>query len=106
MIQRTLPPAPLRDGAVATFGITLVTQSVWCVTRHSRSSFQCSEGGVASLSSCATDGVRIVMAPAWSHPGLFEGEGVSTSRVSPPAPLSISYGHVGCLKARAFPPPV
>jgi hypothetical protein len=26
--------------------------------------------------------------------------------VSPPAPLSISYGHVGCLKARAFPPPV
>jgi hypothetical protein len=38
--------------------------------------------------------------------GLFEGKGVSTSRVSPPGPLSISYGHVGCLKARAFPPPV
>jgi hypothetical protein len=28
------------------------------------------------------------------------------SRVSPPAPHSISYGHVGCLKARAFPPTV
>jgi hypothetical protein len=40
----------------------------------------------------------------WSC-GLFEGEGVSTSRVSPPpGPLSISYGHVGCLKTRAFPP--
>ena len=38
--------------------------------------------------------------------GLCEGEGVSTSRVSPPGPLSISYGHVGCLKAGAFPPPV
>jgi hypothetical protein len=38
--------------------------------------------------------------------GLFEGKGVSTSRVSPPGPLSMSYGHVGCLKARAFPPPV
>jgi hypothetical protein len=25
--------------------------------------------------------------------------------VNPPGPLSISYGHVGCLKARAFPPP-
>ena len=35
--------------------------------------------------------------------GLFEGMGVSTSRVSPPGPLSISYGHVGCLKASAFP---
>ena len=42
----------------------------------------------------------------WSHRGWMEGEGVSTSRVSPPAPLSISYGHVGCSKARAFPPPV
>jgi hypothetical protein len=41
----------------------------------------------------------------WSC-GLFEGEGVSTSRESPPGPLSISYGHVGCLKASAFPPPV
>jgi hypothetical protein len=41
----------------------------------------------------------------WSC-GLFEGKGVSTSRVSPPGPLSISYGHVGCLKAEAFPPPV
>jgi hypothetical protein len=38
-------------------------------------------------------------------PGRIRG-GLSTSRVSPPAPLSISYGHVGCLKARAFPPPV
>jgi hypothetical protein len=27
--------------------------------------------------------------------GLFEGKGVCTSRVSPPGPLSISYGHVG-----------
>jgi hypothetical protein len=26
---------------------------------------------------------------------LFEHKGVSTSRVSPPGPLSISYGHVG-----------
>jgi hypothetical protein len=32
--------------------------------------------------------------------------GVSTSRVSPPGPLSIAYGHVGCVKASAFPPPV
>jgi hypothetical protein len=38
--------------------------------------------------------------------GQFEGRGVSTSRESPPAPLSISYGRVGSLKARAFPPPV
>ena len=36
----------------------------------------------------------------------FEGKGLSTARASPPGPLSISYGHVGCLKARAFPPPV
>jgi hypothetical protein len=42
----------------------------------------------------------------WTHRGWFEGSGVSTSRVSPPGPLSISYGHVGCLKARAFPPRV
>jgi hypothetical protein len=50
---------------------------------------------------CATLNVII-----WSC-GLFEGKGVSTSRVSPPGPLSVSsYGHVGCLKARAFPPPV
>jgi hypothetical protein len=34
----------------------------------------------------------------WSC-GLFEGKGVSTSRVSPPGPLSILYSHVGCLKA-------
>jgi hypothetical protein len=34
---------------------------------------------------------------AWTVP--------TTSRVSPPGPLSVSYGHVGCLKARAFPPP-
>jgi hypothetical protein len=27
-------------------------------------------------------------------------------QAAPPGPLSISYGHVGCLKARAFPPPV
>jgi hypothetical protein len=33
----------------------------------------------------------------WSC-GLFEGKGVSTSRVRLPGPLSISYGHVGCLK--------
>jgi hypothetical protein len=44
--------------------------------------------------------------------GLFEGnfkgnfKGVSTSRVSPPGPLSISSGHVGCSNARAFPPTV
>jgi hypothetical protein len=31
--------------------------------------------------------------------GLFEGKGVSTSRVSPPGPLSVSFGHVGCWKA-------
>jgi hypothetical protein len=31
---------------------------------------------------------------------------LSTSRVSPPSPLSISYGHGGCLKARHFPPRV
>jgi hypothetical protein len=43
---------------------------------------------------------------SWSHRGWFETKGVSTSRVSPPGPLSMSYGHVGCLKARAFPPPV
>jgi hypothetical protein len=30
----------------------------------------------------------------------------AVSRVSPPGPLSISYGHVGCLNTRAFPPPV
>jgi hypothetical protein len=41
----------------------------------------------------------------WSC-GRFEGKGVSTSRVSPPGALSISYGHVGCLKAGSFPPPV
>jgi hypothetical protein len=33
-------------------------------------------------------------------------KGLCTSRVSAPGALSISYGHVGCLKARAFPPPV
>jgi hypothetical protein len=32
------------------------------------------------------------------HLGAFEG-GLNRT-------LSISYGHVGCLKARAFPPPV
>jgi hypothetical protein len=45
----------------------------------------------------------------WHHlaaSGWSEGKGVSSSRVSPPGPLSISYGHVGCLTARAFPPPV
>jgi hypothetical protein len=41
----------------------------------------------------------------WSC-GLFDIKGLSVSRVSPPGPLSISYGHVGCSKARAFPPPV
>jgi hypothetical protein len=40
----------------------------------------------------------------WSC-GLFECKGVSISSVSPPGPLSISYGHVGCVNARAFPPP-
>jgi hypothetical protein len=50
--------------------------------------------------------VQIVMAPPGRIRGWFEGKGVSTSRVRPPGPLSISYGHVGCLKARAFPPPV
>ena len=34
--------------------------------------------------------------------GLFDGKSVCTSRMSPPGPLLISYGHVGCLKARAF----
>ena len=38
----------------------------------------------------------------WSHRGWFEGKGVSTS----PGPLSISYAHVGCLKARASPGPL
>jgi hypothetical protein len=38
------------------------------------------------------------------HRERFEGKGVSTSCVSPPGPLSISYDHVGCLKARAFQP--
>jgi hypothetical protein len=45
----------------------------------------------------------------WHHlvgSGWFGGKDLTTSRVSPPGPLSISYGHVGCLKARAFPPPV
>jgi hypothetical protein len=44
--------------------------------------------------------VEIVMAPPGRIGGWFEGKGVSTSRVSPPGPLSISYGHVGCLKGR------
>jgi hypothetical protein len=56
------------------------------------------------------DPCRLLFRIAWKTPGRiwgwFEGKGLSTSRVSPPAPLSISYGHVGCLKARAFPPPV
>ena len=42
----------------------------------------------------------------WAHGVGFEGKGLSTSRVSPPGPLSISYGHVRCLKAWPFPPPV
>jgi hypothetical protein len=29
----------------------------------------------------------------WSHRGLFQGKGVSTSRVSPPGPLSLSLSH-------------
>ena len=37
---------------------------------------------------------------------FYQWPRISTSRVSPPGVLSISYGHVGCLKARAFPPPV
>jgi hypothetical protein len=41
----------------------------------------------------------------WSR-GLFEARGLSTSRVSPPGPLSTSYGYVGCLKPGAFPPRV
>ena len=42
----------------------------------------------------------------WSNRSGLKA-GVSTSRVceSPPGPLSISHGHVSCLKARAFPPP-
>jgi hypothetical protein len=36
--------------------------------------------------------------------GLFEGKGVSTSRVSPPAPLSTSYGHVGLFEGKARSP--
>jgi hypothetical protein len=58
--------------------------------------------GVSTLPCEPTRSTRNII---WSC-GLFEGKGISTSRVSPPGPLSISYGHVGCLKARAFPPPV
>jgi hypothetical protein len=50
--------------------------------------------------------IRQAQSSAYRIRGWFEGEGVSTSRVSPPGPLSISYGHVGCVKARACPPPV
>jgi hypothetical protein len=44
--------------------------------------------------------------------GLFPGVTQVKQAPQPPRihlpcePLSISYGHVGCLKARAFPPPV
>jgi hypothetical protein len=41
---------------------------------------------------------------SWSIGGGLIGP--STSKVIPPTPLSISYGHVCCLKTRAFPPPV
>jgi hypothetical protein len=37
---------------------------------------------------------RSILNIIWSC-GLFEGKGVSTSRVSPPGPLSIAYGHHG-----------
>jgi hypothetical protein len=45
---------------------------------------------------------------AYQHELQRQGKGIytSTSRESPPGPLSISYGHVDGLKARAFPPPV
>jgi hypothetical protein len=46
--------------------------------------------------------------PSMPQRGLEKvtSKGVSTSRVSPPGALSISYGHMGCWKTRAFPPPV
>jgi hypothetical protein len=57
------------------------------------------------VSASRVEPTRSTLNIIWAR-GLFEGKGVSTSRVSPPGPLSISHGHVGCLKARAFPPPV
>jgi hypothetical protein len=54
------------------------------------------------VSTC--ESTRSTLHLIWSC-GRFEGKGVSTSRVSPAGPLSISYAHVGGLKARAFPPP-
>ena len=42
----------------------------------------------------------------WTN-SVFEGKGVSTSRVSPPgSTLNIIWSRAGCFKARAFPPPV
>jgi hypothetical protein len=54
------------------------------------------------VSTLPCESTRSTLNIIWSC-GLFEGKGVYTSRVSPPGPLSISYGYVGCLKARACP---
>ena len=44
--------------------------------------------------------LQIGMAPPGRIRGWFEGKSVSTSRVSPPAPLSISYGSCGLLEGK------
>jgi hypothetical protein len=58
---------------------------------------------IFQISTSRVSPTRSTLNIIWSC-GLLEGKGVSTSRVSPPGPLSISYGHVGCFKTRASPP--
>jgi hypothetical protein len=63
----------------------------------------CEPAGCSAVCSMSRYGIQL----EWRHvvaSGWFEGRGASTFRASPPGPLSIPYGHVGCLKARAFPP--
>jgi hypothetical protein len=108
----TLPSRP-RDGGVA----LQPTHLLPVVVRAARGHVRLPHGAVSTARAIPSlappkccfrlpcEPTRSTLNIIWSC-GLFEGKGVSNSRVSPPGPLSISYGHVGCLKARAFPPPV
>jgi hypothetical protein len=89
--------------------LVLAVRVNWTIGGFIESQNQLSSGGSvktpAGFSKVRTE-IHSVMATPGRIRGLFEGRGVSSSRVSPPGPLSISFGHVGCLTAGAFPAPV
>jgi hypothetical protein len=78
------------------------------IPNHVRRKDKADGGGAPQDKVTARDRERF---ERWAHLGILQvyvwhhSEGFVAPRVSPPGPLSISYGHVGCLKARAFPPP-